>query len=385
MITTKRRNRLTVAEKATLFRRYRQGERLTDIAVLLGRTPSVVYALLKRHGGFEPPPRTRSDRVLCARDREEIFRGLTRSDSIRSIAGRIGCAPSTVYREVEKNGGPDGYSAADADARAWKQARRPKACKLAGNLELAAVVASKLEQDWSPQQISGWLRTENPHAPELTVSHETIYKTLFVQARGALKKELLGHLRRSGPMRKPKKTVQPKGPIADGISIRERPPDVEDRAVPGHWEGDLIAGFNNQSFIGTLVERQTRYLKLVKVDSKNAVQMAAALKREVLRLPEQLRRSLTWDRGTEMAKHQDFTVATDVAVYFCDPHSPWQRGSNENTNGLLRQYFPKGMPLGDFTQEELDAIAAKLNGRPRMTLGWKTPAQKLSALVALTG
>ncbi len=377
MSAPKVRRGLSLADKAALFKRYKRGERLTDIAQLLGRSPGYIYGVLERHGGFPPPERKRSERMLSARERDEIFRGAARGDTIRSIAAKIGRAPSTVSREVSRNGGAAAYSPTKADQRAWDKARRPKDCKLAADRELAAMVASKLQQDWSPQQISGWLRTESPQAPEKTVSHETIYKTLFVQARGALKKELVDHLRRSRGIRRPKTTVEPKSVIPDAISIRQRPAEVEDRAVPGTWEGDLVAGFNNQSFIGTLVERQTRFVKLVKVDSKNAAHVAEALTREVLRLPEQLRQSLTWDRGTEMAKHKDFSVDTKVAVYFCDPHSPWQRGSNENTNGLLRQYFPKGMPLSGFSQDELDAIAAKLNGRPRMTLGWQTPARGL--------
>ena len=381
---TKRRS-LSFQDRAELFRRFKAGESLTAIAATMGRSAGCVYNVLGRYGGIAPRDRKRSKRALSALEREEISRAICARQSMRSIARSIGRDVSTVSREIGRNGGRSDYRAAHADKRAWARAHRPQTCKLQKNAELAAIVSTQLEQDWSPQQISCWLRTEYPGRTEMHVSHETIYLTLFVQARGALKKQLLAHLRRQKTMRQPrKKASRNEGVLADAISIRERPAEVEDRAVPGHWEGDLIAGKQNRSFIGTLVERHTRYVKLVKVESKDAVDMAAALAREVLRLPEELRRSLTWDRGTEMARHKDFTVATDVKVYFCDPHSPWQRGSNENTNGLLRQYFPKGTDLSGFTQAELDAVARKLNGRPRMTLNWRSPAQKLRDVVAST-
>lgn len=386
MATSKRRA-LSRSEKAELFKRFKAGNTLTEVARSLGRSVAAVHCILERHGGIAPRERRRSARSLSPDEREEISRGLTRRESIRAIARRLERHPSTVSREIERHGGLEHYRAARADQRAWDNARRPKACKLQQNAELARVVSERLEENWSPQQISGWLRVEHPTNPEMHVSSETIYRTLFVQARGALKKELLRHLRVAKTMRRPNsaRSRKQEGKITDAISIRERPAEVEDRAVPGHWEGDLIAGYQNRSFIGTLVERRTRFVMLVKIDSKDADGVAKALKREVLRLPEQLRKSITWDRGTEMAKHKEFTVATDVAVYFCDPHSPWQRGSNENTNGLLRQYFPKGMVLSGFTQRELDAVAKQLNERPRMTLNWRTPAQKLNELVASTG
>lgn len=380
-----KRTRLSPRDVSEIFRRRSAGESLPEIARSLGRFTPHLHQVLRRYGGIAPLERKRSDRFLSALEREEISRGLVANESIRSIARRLGRSPSTVSRELKRNGGVARYRAAAADQHALRNARRPRVCKLRSSPRLARLVAQKLRRNWSPQQISGWLRVEYPNNREMRVSAETIYRTLFVQARGALKKELLRHLRLSKGMRGPKVSRKQEGKIPDAISIRDRPAEVEDRAVPGHWEGDLIAGRRNQSFIGTLVERQTRFVKLVKVDSKDADGFAEALKREVVRLPVELRRSLTWDRGTEMARHRAFSFATDVAVYFCDPHSPWQRGSNENTNGLLRQYFPKGMVLSGFTQDELDAVARELNERPRMTLGWKTPAQKLNELVATTG
>ena len=379
------RTHLSVADRSKLFRRFKAGDRLLDIAAELGRAPGHVYGVLLRTGGFEPPTRTRSKRVLTEREREEILLGVSRGDSSRAIARRIGRSASTVCREVARNGGRLQYRATIADARAWDASLRPKQCKLSKTAELAAHVSEKLARDWSPQQISGWLRRTYPGSAEMNVSHETIYKTLFIQARGALKKELMRHLRHAGPMRGRRNKPKRESAIPDPISIRERPAEANDRAVPGHWEGDLIAGYRNHSFIATLVERWSRFVLLAKVESKDADHVAEALKRAMLRMPEQLRRTLTWDRGTEMASHKQFTIATDVAVYFCDPHSPWQRGSNENTNGLLRQYFPKGMKLSDITQDELDVVAAKLNGRPRETLGWSTPAERLSEAVATTG
>lgn len=376
---TRRPVRLPVA---AVFERYRASESLTDIAESIGHAPGAVHGVLRRFGGISPRERKRSARALTLEEREEISRGLRAGETLRSIARRLRRWPSTISREVERNGGMAAYRAARSDARAWAQGRRPKMCKLANSPKLARLVAAKLAENWSPQQIQNWLSREFPNDREMNVSHEAIYRTLFIQARGALKKELLRQLRRGKVMRGPRKKAKGHETIPNAISIRERPAEVEDRAVPGHWEGDLIAGYRNQSFIGTLVERSTRFVKLIKVDSKDAEDFAAALAREVLRLPAELRRTLTWDRGTEMARHQDFTVATDVKVYFCDPHSPWQRGSNENTNGLLRQYFPKGSRLDGLTQEELDLVAKQLNERPRQTLGWKSPADALRALIA---
>jgi IS30 family transposase len=297
-----------------------------------------------------------------------------------------GCL-ETVSREVERNGGPRNYRAAKADERAWERARRPKRCLLAENDRLRDVVAKKLKEDWSPQQISGWLSGQYPTDEAMRVSAETIYRTLFVQARGALKKELLAHLRSGRTMRKSRYSStsgQQRGRIKDAISIRERPPEAEDRAVPGHWEGDLLAGAAN-THVATLVERSSRFVMVVRVKGKDTESVVEALSNQIRRLPEAMMETLTWDRGTEMADHKKFTIATDVAVYFCDPKSPWQRGTNENTNRLLRQYLPKGSDLSVHSQKDLDTIALKLNSRPRKTLAYRTPADTLAEAVALTG
>ena len=378
---------LSGEERAELWRRWRGGESLSDIGRALGKRAGSVFVWVRSAGGIAPRARCRSSQALALIDREEISRGISRDDSIRSIATRIGKAASTVAREIARNGGRAEYRATRADQRAWDTARRPKACKLATHPGLQRVVAEKLERDWSPEQIAGWLRQTYPSDEAMQLSHETIYRSLFLQARGVLKKELLSHLRSRRLMRRAKGATtegQPRGQIVDAVSIRERPAEVEDRAVPGHWEGDLLTGSRN-THIATVVERQTRFTKLVKVDGKDTASVVTALTREIRTLPAELRRSLTWDRGTEMAAHKTFSVATDAKVYFCDPSSPWQRGTNENTNGLLRQYFPKGTDLSRFTQLQLNAVAKKLNQRPRKTLGFKTPAEKLQLLVALTG
>jgi len=318
---------------------------------------------------------------LTLREREEISRGVAAGDSARRIAGRLRRSPSTVTRELDRHGGRRRYGAAEADRRAWERARRPQRCKLARNPILNGLVAAKLREDWSPEQIAGWLKTRFPQDETMRVSHETIYLTLFVQARGALKRELVTHLRRTRSIRRPRtacRVNRGQGQIVDAVSIREWPAEAADRAIPGHWEGDLLAGGAN-SHVATLVERHSRFLMLVAVDGKDTRSVTRALTREVRRLPQQLLSSLTWDRGMEMAEHARFTITTDVCVYFCDPQSPWQRGSNENTNGLLRQYLPKGSDLSNLTQPQLDAIAAKLNSRPRRTLGFKTPADTLEA------
>lgn len=384
-MSTSKAVRFTPAEREIVFGRYKSGETLTGIGSALGRTPATIQQMLRRVGGIAPAPKVRPAAALSLEEREEISRGLRGGESFSCIAGRLEREVSTVSREVNRNGGRDSYRAAAADERAVANRRRPKACKLLETPELADLVAKKLMLNWSPQQIQMSLRQAYPDNPAMNVSHETIYRTLFIQARGALKKELLKHLRSKRAMRGSKKAKPPQGVIRDVLSIRERPAEVEDRAIPGHWEGDLIAGYRNQSFIGTLVERRTRFVKLIKVDSKDATAFAAALSREVLRVPPELRRTLTWDRGTEMARSKDFTMATDMKVYFCDPHSPWQRGSNENTNGLLRQYFPKGMVLSGLTQDELDLVAKELNERPRETLGWTSPADALRTLIGHAG
>jgi IS30 family transposase len=323
--------------------------------------------------------------VVCAQ-REEISCGLVAGLSLRKIAAQLGRAPSTISREVGRNNGPRKYRAANADERAWRSACRPKLCRLDINPSLQLLVAQKLNDNWSHQQISGWLKVEYVNEAPMRASHETICKSLFVQARGVLKKELISHLRTRRLMRRGKSSTtrgQPRGQIVDAISIRQRPAEVEDRAVPGHWEGDLLSGGKN-SHIATLVERQSRFVMLVQVRGKDTDSVVNALVRQVKHLPTGLMSSLTWDRGTELADHKRFTVATDVTVYFCDPQSPWQRGSNENTNGLLRQYFPKGADLSGYSQEDLNAVALQLNTRPRKTLGFITPAAKLATIVAST-
>jgi IS30 family transposase len=323
---------------------------------------------------------------LTLAEREDISRGIASDSSIREIARLLKRSASTVSREVARHGGRPAYRAHDADRRAWVLALRPKRCLLAGNRRLRDVVASKLMLDWSPEQISGWLKTRYPNNESMHVSHETIYRSLFIQARGVLKKELMDHLRSKRRMRRSRHASEhghSRGQIVDAISIRERPAEAEDRAIPGHWEGDLLAGGKN-SYIATLVERHSRFLMLIKVPRKDTAVVVAALSKRVRKLPATLRRSLTWDRGLEMAKHKAFTVATDVQVYFCDPQSPWQRGTNENTNLLLRQYFPRGTDLAPITQAQLDQVELRLNQRPRKTLGFQTPASKLQASVAST-
>ena len=381
------RRGLSAGERAELWKRWKDGQSHSDIARALGMHAASVYAVVVANGGFVPEPRRRSDRVLSLADREEVSRGLSAQLSFREIARGLGRAPSTVSREVERNGGQTRYRAASADAAAWRRALRPKSAKLAANVSLQRVVAEKLALEWSPEQISGWLRRERCDQPDMQVSHETIYKSLFVQARGVLKKELLDHLRTHRRCRRSAKATtagQGRGQIVGGVSIRERPPEVEDRALPGHWEGDLLAGSGN-SHIATLVERQSRFTLLVKVAGKDTTNVVSALARQVGKLPAELRKSLTWDRGTEMALHKEFSLATNFKVYFCDPQSPWQRGTNENTNRLLRQYFPRKTPLDGFSQRDLDAVALRLNQRPRKTLAFDTPAAKLQNIVAMTG
>lgn len=379
------RRSLTAQERAELWRRWKQGQTLTEIGEALGKHAASIHSLLARDGGIAPRERRRSDLHLSAAEREEISRGLVTGQSIRSLARQLQRAPSTISREIERNGGAQHYRGADADTHAWQRAMRPKTCVLAVNAQLQRAVASRLKQNWSPQQISGWLRVEYHNDPTMQVSHETIYRSLFIQARGVLKKELVSHLRSRRMMRRAKNATpkgQPRGQIVDAISIRERPAQVEDRALPGHWEGDLLAGSGN-SHIATLVERYSRYAVLVKVKGKDTTSVVDALVRQVHQLPKELVQTLTWDRGMELAQHKRFTVATDVQVYFCDPKSPWQRGSNENTNGLLRQYFPKGTDVSVFSQRELNAIARQLNNRPRMTLSYKSPADTLAPWLLL--
>ncbi|NJO13082.1 MAG: IS30 family transposase [Gammaproteobacteria bacterium] len=369
-------------QREQLWGQWRLGGSLSEIARALGKRPSSVRQVLVREGGIAPARRKASQRALRLSEREEISRGLAAGVSIRSIAARLSRAPSSVSREVRRHGGVSDYRACAAHQAAADRARRPKLCKLAQQGRLRRVVASKLTLNWSPQQISAWLERHYRHDDTMRVSHETIYRSLFIQARGALKQQLLRHLRSGRRMRQAKKATKG-GQILEAISIRQRAAEAEDRAVPGHWEGDLLCG-SKSSQIATLVERHSRFTMLVKLKSKDSAAVSQVLSQRMRTLPATLRRSVTWDRGTELAAHKIFSIATDIKVYFCDPHSPWQRGTNENTNGLLRQYFPKGTDLSQFTQQQLNRVALQLNQRPRKTLGWETPADTLRRSVALT-
>ena len=376
----------TETDKALMWDRWRQGDSLEKIAQLFDRGHGSVARILLPTGGIRPPQRTRSRQALSLAEREEISRGVVAGHSLRCIAASLRRAPSTISREINRNGGRHCYRANVADQATWDRAHRPKSCKLGQNPALARIVASKLQLEWSPRQIAGWLKRTYPDDENYQVSHETIYRTLFIQARGALKKELLQHLRRTRRMRRSRHHTQKTadhGQITDTVSIRERPAEAEDRAVPGHWEGDLLFGSKN-SQIATLVERHSRYVLLARVKSKDTETVINALIKQAHKLPRELYKSLTWDRGKEMADHKRFTLDTDIKVYFCDPQSPWQRGSNENTNGLLRQYLPKGMDLSKVHQNRLNAVARRLNERPRETLNFETPAERFNQCVAAT-
>jgi len=377
----------TESQKALMWERWRKGESLQHIAELFDRNHSSIQRILAETGGIRPKQRSRSGLALTLAEREEISRAVVAGHSIRSIATSLGRAPSTVSREIKRNGGQECYRASLSDQAAWDRGRRPKTCKLAKNRTLAHLVADRLQMQWSPEQIAGWLRRNYPGDENYQVSHETIYRSLFIQARGALKKELLGHLRRTRAMRRSRHHTQKTddhGRILDTVSISERPAIVEDRAVPGHWEGDLLCGTNG-SQIATLVERHTRYVMLVRVAKKDTETVINALIKNARQLPQELYKSLTWDRGSEMADHKRFTLATDIKVNFCDPQNPWQRGTNENTNGLLRQYFPKGTDISTYSQAKLNAVARRLNTRPRKTLNYETPAERFSQSVASIG
>jgi len=385
----KQRTRIyyTEEQKSLMWDRWQQGETLGSIARLFDRYHSSIEGIISKSGGIRPAPRLRSSRCLSLSEREDISRGIVKGQSIRFIATSLNRAPSTISREINRNGGLNKYRASQADKAAWDRAHRPKICKLVEHRSLAYIVARKLKLDWSPEQIAGWLKQTYPDNENYQVSHETIYRSLYIQARGALKKELLQHLRRTRVMRRSRHHTQKTtdhGRITDAVSISERPASVEDRAVPGHWEGDLIMGSRNTQ-IATLVERHTRYVMLVKVDDKKTETVVNALIKHAHKLPQELYKSLTWDRGKELAAHKRFTLATDINVYFCDPQNPWQRGSNENTNGLLRQYFPKGTDLSIYSQTKLNAVARRLNERPRKTLNYETPAERFNQCVALTG
>jgi IS30 family transposase len=378
---------LSAMQKSDMWCRWKAGQSLHEIGRAFGKSHSSIRCVVSHHGGFVPAVRQRSLLALTLSEREDISRGIASGSSIREIARLLERAASTVSREVRRHGGRPEYRANEADDQAWKSALRPKPCLLAIHEKLQNIVASKLILDWSPEQISGWLKIQYPEDESMRVSHETIYRSLFIQARGVLKKELMGHLRSKRRIRRSQHSGvsgQSRGQIVEAISIRERPAEIEDRAVPGHWEGDLISGSKNSHMV-TLVERHSRFTTLIKVPSKDTAVVVAALSRQIRKLPATLRRSLTWDRGPEMAKHKTFTVATDVKVYFCDPQSPWQRGTNENTNGLLRQYFPKRTDLSSYTQADLDKVALRLNQRPRKTLGFQTPASRLQESVASAG
>jgi len=374
-------------QKAEMWDRWQRGESLNAIGRVFDRPSSSIFNQLSPSGGIRPPPRRRAEITLTLLEREEISRGIVCDLSVRAIATHLGRSPSTISREINRNGGLKRYRASQADQAAWDRAHRPKPCKLATHPALRRIVARKLRCNWSPEQIAGWLKREYPNDEHHTVSHETIYRSLFVQARGVLKKELQLYLRTHRAIRRSKNASLKRdgtGQIKNMISIRERPASVEDRAVPGHWEGDLLGGSKN-SYIATLVERHSRYVMLAKVKNKDTESVVSALIKQAKKLPDELYKSLTWDRGKELADHQRFTLETDIDVYFCDPRSPWQRGSNENTNRLLRQYLPQGIDLSLHSQARLNAIARQLNERPRKTLGFETPAERFNACVASTG
>ena len=371
--------RLSVGEKAVIAERSAAGVSSRQIARDLHRPARTISEHVERLRRRPPRVRCRAARQLSLVEREEISRGLAQGRSLRSIAAGLGRSPSTVCREVNRNGGRRRYRALRAEDRAWVRGRRPKTAKLAGNVELRTAVQDKLSLRWSPEQIAGWLREEFPGRAEMQVSHETIYLSLFLQGRGTLRKELHAYLRRGHATRRPRgyTTYNGQGKLRDIVHISERPAEAEDRAVPGHWEGDLLLG-TSSSCIATLVERRSRFVMLVKIPGRRtSEQVTAALAAKIQDLPAALFKSLTWDQGKEMSEHAKFTIDTGVQVYFCDPRSPWQRGSNENTNGLLRQYFPKGKSMAGYSQADLDAVADQMNGRPRQTLGWKTPSQAL--------
>lgn len=381
MVTS--RVHFTSAQRAELWDRWRRGESISSISRSLDRrSHSGVQQIIAIRGGIAPLKRHRAITALRLDEREEISRGLAAGLPIRGIARDLGRSPSTICREIARNGGARGYRATRADKQAWDRALRPKRCRLACHGQLRRRVAQKLAQQWSPEQIAGWLKRQHPSDPGMRISHEAIYRSLFIQSRGVLKKELTAHLRTQRQMRHAKgaQTRTGQGQILDMVSIRERPAEVEDRAVPGHWEGDLLIGAGDTR-IATLVERHSRFTMLVKLKKRDSATAVAALARKICKLPEELRRSLTWDQGKEMARHRSFTVATDVQVYFCDPRSPWQRGSNENTNGLLRQYLPRSANLSRLSQAQLDAIALRLNRRPRKTLDFETPAYRLEKVL----
>lgn len=383
----RRRIYYSAKQRAEIWDRWQRGESMSSIGRRFDRQSSSIFSVLSPTGGIRPAERRRSRLSLSLGEREEISRGLIAGRSFRAIARHLGRAPSTISREVGRNGGRQRYRAAASDQAAWDRALRPKLCKLACSPVLARTVSDKLQLKWSPEQIAGWLKRTYPGEGCTQVSHETIYRTLFIQTRGALKKELLAHLRARRTIRRSRHASLKRkglGKIKDAISIRERPASAEDRAIPGHWEGDLIGGSKN-SYIATLVERHSRYVMLIKVPNKDTDSVVSALIEQTGHLPGELYKSLTWDRGSEMADHPRLALESDVEIYFCDPRSPWQRGSNENTNRLLRQYLPRGTDLSLHSQADLHAIARELNERPRKTLQYQTPAEKFAQCVAAIG
>lgn len=373
----------TYHQQEVMWQLWSQGKSLSEIGRQLNKHAGSVFCFLQKSGGIKPPTPKRSAKDLSLLEREEISRGISANLSLRAIARNLNRAASTISREINRNGGLSKYRAVSADRRAWLKAKRPKSYKLCDDVNLRAIVSDKLASKWSPEQVAGWLKQTYPESSAMQISHETIYKTLFIQTRGALKKELLRQLRTQRVMRQSKHfntKGNARGGIIDAISIHDRPEEVNDRIVPGHWEGDLICG-TQKSYVATLVERSSRYTLLAKLTGNDTQTVVSAITKKIVEMPEQLKKSLTWDRGMEMAQHKLFTIDTDIKVYFCDPKSPWQKGTNENTNKLLRQYMPKKTDLSVYTQEQLDLIADELNQRPRKTLNFVSPAEKILAVL----
>ena len=383
----RRGRHLNFAEHLEIRQRVAEGQTFALAAAAVGCSTKSIQRLLARSGGLRPSAHERSPLRLSCSEREEISRGLQAGESLRAIASRLSRAPSTISREVGANGNRGSYRAWQAEKTTRRRARRPKVEKLAAHTRLRREVERRLAERWSPQQIAARLVSDYPDEPEMRVSHETIYRSLFVQARGALRKELAACLRTGRTQRRSHKRAHLNtGRLLNMVMISERPAEVADRAIPGHWEGDLLVGQAGLSAIGTLVERKSRYVVLLNLrHGRTAEHVRRALVRQLTKLPAGLRRTLTWDQGKEMAEHARFSVDTDIQVYFCDPHSPWQRGSSENTNGLLRQYFRKGTDLSTYSQADLDAVARQLNGRPRQTLGWMKPSEVFAGSVASIG
>lgn len=373
----------TEDQQSTIWSLWSQGKSLSDIGRQLNKHAGSIFCFLQKYGGIKPVTPSRSKRALTLLEREEISRGLSASLSIRNIAKSLNRHPSTVSREINRNGGIAKYRAISADRQTWIRAKRPKKSKLQINVGLNDIITDKLSNKWSPEQISGYLKRAYPNDLTMHISHESIYKTLYIQSRGHLKKELLKHLRTQRVMRQSKQfntKGNARGGIIDAVSIHDRPKDIDDRTLPGHWEGDLICG-SNKSYIATLVERTSRFTVLVKLNGNDTASVVNAITNKIIEIPSQLKKSLTWDRGMELARHKQFTVDTEIKVYFCDPRSPWQRGTNENTNRLLRQYMPKKTDLSVHSQLDLDKIAKELNERPRKTLNFLSPADKLSEVL----